>query len=96
MTPTGFDSSDATNSQGNNLRNSEQSRAAQGGAAASGTGSHAAAIDPDLQDVVEAWPRLSAEIKAQVLALIAGEEIPPTRRTAQDCFQSWGEGQRSA
>ncbi len=72
MTPTGFDSRDSNSMPDNDLRNSGQPRAAQSGAAGPGTGPHGAASDPELLRVVEAWPRLPAEIRAAVLALVEG------------------------
>jgi hypothetical protein len=70
MTPTGFDSPDGTTLQDNDLGNLSQQCAAESGAAGHRTGSHGAAIDPGLQRVVEAWPRLPEQIRRAVLALV--------------------------
>jgi hypothetical protein len=77
LTPTGFEGHAATGSQDNDLRDFEQVGAAQSGAAGFGTSSQGAATDPELGRVIEAWPRLSAEVKARVLALVTREATPP-------------------
>jgi len=70
MTPTGFDAPVTTSGQNTELRNPEQSRAAKSGAARPGTGSHGAAIDRELEGVVEAWPRLPGATRLRILALV--------------------------
>jgi hypothetical protein len=63
--------------QVNDFRKVTPPRAAQSGAAGSSTGPHqdaAEAGDPDLARVVAAWPRLPAEVRAAVLALVDGAE----------------------
>ncbi len=71
LTLTGFDSSAVTPLLNTDLRETGPASAAQSGAVRSGTDSQDTANDPLLQRVVKAWPRLSAEVKARVLALIA-------------------------
>jgi hypothetical protein len=62
------------------LRKKVLAGAAKSGAAGSSTGPHgdaAEAADPALARVVKAWPRLPAEVRAAVLALVDGAVDPP-------------------
>jgi hypothetical protein len=52
------------------LRQGGSGGAAKSGAAGSRTGPHQAADDPGLRRLIKAWPRLPAEVKAAVLALV--------------------------
>jgi hypothetical protein len=78
LTPTGFDSSDATTSQDKDLRKAGRASAAKSGAAGPGTGSHGAATDPDLARIIEAWPGLPEHVRAAMLALISSKPNPDT------------------
>jgi hypothetical protein len=61
---------DASILQDNELRQAELSRAAQTGAAGSGTLSHGIATDHDLAHLIDVWPNLPALIRVAILALV--------------------------
>jgi hypothetical protein len=68
--PRGLDDSDATSMADKSLRNDEDRRAAKGEAVGHGNSSQALAPDGDLQRVIEAWPALSADVRASILDLL--------------------------
>jgi hypothetical protein len=62
MTPTGFDSLDATISSDKDLRDSRRSGAAKSGAVGPSAEPHGAGSDPDLARLIAAWPALPTPI----------------------------------
>jgi hypothetical protein len=59
--------------EGNQLRQSPDSRAAESGA----VDAREAPIDPDLQAVIEAWPGLPEAVKAKVIELVQAANPGP-------------------
>ena len=70
VVPTGFELDDVTPSTPRDLGQLSIVRAAESGALAAGS----PPIDPEMVRVIEAWPSLSAAIRAGVLAMIDATE----------------------
>jgi hypothetical protein len=70
LPPRGLETIDENVLKDKDLRQAPLSSAAFSQAAGPGTASQGAAIDPDLQRLIQAWPALADHIKAALLALL--------------------------
>lgn len=53
-----------------NKNTGETPRRGEGGAESGALGAHSTPIDPDLQAIIEAWPKLNESTKAGILATV--------------------------